>query len=125
MGLRRLGHGVAAAARGRHAYLSFEETALPIAIEREVGVQAMKVFGKAFLLGALNPTECLRYALSLAGVHVAVCGAGTQGQMEAKIRAVLDFGKLTPEELAEVRRRAVAGLSGQAGPAMEYWKKRP
>ena len=42
-----------------HAYLSFEKTALPVAIERGVGVQAIKVFGKAYLLRSLSPTECL------------------------------------------------------------------
>jgi predicted aldo/keto reductase-like oxidoreductase len=38
-----------------HAYLSFEKTALPVAWQRGVGVQAMKVFGKACLLRSLNP----------------------------------------------------------------------
>jgi len=85
-----------------HAYLSFEETALPVAVERGVGVQAMKIFGKAFLLRALNPTECLRYVLSQPGVHVAICGAGSQGQMEDNIRAVQNLRKLTPEEIAIV-----------------------
>ena len=42
-----------------HAYLSFEKTALPVAIERGVGTQAIKVFGKAYLLRSLSPTECL------------------------------------------------------------------
>jgi predicted aldo/keto reductase-like oxidoreductase len=70
-----------------HAYLSFEQTTLPVAIERGVGVQAIKIFGKAFLLRSLSPTECLRYALSQPGVHVAICGAATQGQMEDNIRA--------------------------------------
>src|SRR5580704_8730838 len=51
-----------------HAYLSFEETALPVAVERGVGVQAIKVFGKAFLLRSLSPGECLKYVLSLPGV---------------------------------------------------------
>ena len=106
-----------------HAYLSFDQTALPVAVERGVGVQAMKIFGKAFLLRALNPIECLRYVLSLPGVHVAICGAGTQGQMEDNIRAVQNFRKMTPEEIADVRKRAVAGLGSHTGPAMEYWKK--
>jgi uncharacterized protein len=65
-----------------HAYLSFEEKALPVAKELGVGMQAIKVFGKAFLLRSLNPAECLRYTLSQPGMHVAVCGAGTQGQMK-------------------------------------------
>ena len=85
-----------------HAYLSFEQGALPVAVERGVGVQAMKVFGKGFLLRSLHPAECLRYALSLPGVHVAVCGAGTQGQMEDNIRAVRDLTRMTPDELAAV-----------------------
>lgn len=107
-----------------HAYLSFEGTALPVAAERGVGVQAIKVFGKAYLLRSLSPTECLRYVLSQPGVHVAICGAGTQGQMEDNIRAVQDFKKMTPEEIADVRKRALVGSGVQTGPGLEYWKKK-
>src|SRR6266540_4559778 len=46
-----------------HAYLSFEKTPLPIAVEMGIGIQAIKVFCKAFLLRALSPAECLRYTL--------------------------------------------------------------
>lgn len=106
------------------AYLSFEETALPVAIERGVGIQAIKVFGKAHLLRSLSPIECLRYALSQPGVHVAICGAGTLGQMEDNIRAVHNLKKLTPEEIADVRKRAVVGAGVYTGPTMEYWKKK-
>ena len=107
-----------------HAYLSFEKTALPVAVERGVGTQAIKVFGKAFLLRSLSPTECLRYVLSQPGVHVAICGAGTQGQMEDNIRAVQNFRKMTPEEIADVRKRAIVGSGVYTGPTMEYWKKK-
>jgi uncharacterized protein len=107
-----------------HAYLSFEHTALPVATESGVGGQAIKVFGKAFLLRSLNPTECLRYALSQPSVHVAICGAGTQGQMEDNVRAVQGFNKMTAEEIADVRKRAVVGSGVYTGPAMEYWKKK-
>ncbi|MGA2030595.1 MAG: aldo/keto reductase [Verrucomicrobiota bacterium] len=107
-----------------HAYLSFEQIALPVAAERGVGVQAIKVFGKAFLLRSLSPTECLRYVLSLPGVHVAVCGAGTEGQMEDNIRAAASFKKMTAEEMADVRKRAIAGAGVYAGSTLEYWKKR-
>jgi predicted aldo/keto reductase-like oxidoreductase len=106
-----------------HAYLSFEQTALPVAAERGLGVQAMKIFGKAFLLRSLNPTECLRYALSQPGVHVAVCGAGTLGQMADNIRAAQNLRRMTPKEMADVRRRAVVGAGVFTGPTMEYWKK--
>lgn len=107
-----------------HAYLSFEKTTLPEAIERGVGNQAIKVFGKAFLLRSLSPTECLRYVLSQRGVHVAICGAGTQGQMEDNIRAVENFRKMSPEEIADVRERAVVGAGVYTGSTLEYWKKK-
>jgi predicted aldo/keto reductase-like oxidoreductase len=107
-----------------HAHLSFEKTALPIAREVGVGIQAIKVFGKAFLLRSLSPTECLQYALNQPGVHVAICGAGTQGQMEDNIRTVRDSKKMTPEEIADVRKRAVAGAGVYTGPTLEYWKKK-
>ncbi len=92
-------------------------------MERGVGVQAMKVFGKAYLLRSLSPTECLRYVLSQPGVHVAICGAGTQGQMEDNIRAVRNFKKMTPEEIADIRKRAILGTGVYTGPTLEYWKK--
>jgi predicted aldo/keto reductase-like oxidoreductase len=107
-----------------HAYLSFEETALPVAVEGGVGVQAIKVFGKAFLLRSLSPTECLRYVLSLPGVHVAICGAGTEGQMEDNIRTARSSRKMTSEEMADVRQRAIGGAGVYAGPTLEYWKQR-
>lgn len=107
-----------------HAYLSFEKTALPVAKELGVGIQAIKVFGKAFLLRSLSPTECVRYVLSQPGVHVAICGAGTQGQMADNIRAVQSFKKYTTEELADVRKRAVVGSGVYTGATLEYWKKK-
>ena len=107
-----------------HAYLSFEKTALPVAKEFGIGVQAIKVFGKANLLRSLNPTACLRYALSQPGVHVAICGAGTQGQMEDNIRTAQNFKPMTVEEIAETRKRAIAGAGVYTGPTLEYWKKK-
>jgi len=106
-----------------HAYLSFENTALPVAIQKGVGIQAIKVFCKAFLLRALNPGDCLMYTLSMP-VHVAICGAGTQGQMEDNIRVAQSFKPLSQDALAEVRKRAVVGQGVYTGPTMEYWKKK-
>lgn len=105
-----------------HAYLSFEKTALPVALETGVGIQAIKVFCKAFLLRALNPQECLRYTLSMP-IHVAICGAGTTGQMEDNIRTAQSFKPFAPGDLADVRQRAIVGQGVYHGPTMEYWKK--
>jgi len=91
-----------------HAYLSFEKTALPVAVEMGIGIQAIKVFCKAFLLRALSPAECLRYTMSLPA-HVAVCGCGSQGQMEDNIRTAQSFKPMTAGEMADVRKRAVVG----------------
>lgn len=104
------------------SYLSFEKTALPVAVERGIAIQAIKVFCKAFLLRALSPKECLSYTLSLP-VHVAVCGCGTQGQMEDNIRTAQSFKPLSPAEMDELRRRAIIGQGVYKGPTMEYWKK--
>jgi len=105
-----------------HAYRSFEKTALPVAVEKGIGIQAIKVFCKAFLLRALSPSECLTYTLSM-GVHVAVCGAGTQGQMEDNIRTAQGFKALGAGELEAMRARAIVGQGVYTGPTMEYWKK--
>lgn len=107
-----------------HAYLSFEKTALPVAKEFGIGVQAIKIFGKANLLRSLSPTDCLRYALSQPGVHVAICGAGTQGQMEDNIRTAQNLKPMTVEEIADTRKRAVTGAGVYTGPTLEYWKKK-
>jgi uncharacterized protein len=106
-----------------HAYLSFEKTALPVAIDLGIGIQAIKVFCKAFLLRSLSPTECLRYTLSQP-VHVAICGCGTQGQMEDNIRTVQNFKPCTPDEMADVRKRAIVGQGVYTGPTLEYWKRK-
>ena len=106
-----------------HAYLSFEKTALPVAKELGIGVQAIKIFAKANLLRSLNATECLRYALSQPGVHVAICGAGTQGQMEDNIRTAQSLKRMTAEEIAATQKKAVTGSGVYTGPTLEYWKK--
>jgi aryl-alcohol dehydrogenase-like predicted oxidoreductase len=105
-----------------HAYLSFEKTALPVALEQGIAIQAIKVFCKAFLLRALSPSECLSFTLS-AGVTVAICGAGTQGQMEDNIRTAQSFKSLSPDEMTDLRKRAIVGQGVYTGPTMEYWKK--
>jgi aryl-alcohol dehydrogenase-like predicted oxidoreductase len=107
-----------------HAYLSFEQVALPVAVERNVPNQAIKVFGKANLLRSLSPGTCLRYALSQPGTPIAICGCGTVGQMADNIRAVQNFKKMTPEESADVRQRAIVGAGVHTGTTLEYWKKR-
>ena len=105
------------------AYFSFEKTALPEAVSRGIGIQAMKVFGNAFLLRVLNAEECLKYALSLP-IHCATVGCSTAGQLDDDVRIAQFFKPYTPEQMAEVRHRAItAGPGGLQGAALEYWKQ--
>lgn len=104
------------------AYLSFEKITLPVARERGIGVQAMKVFGNAFLLRVLNAEECLKYALSLP-IHCAAVGCSTIGQLDDDVRFAQNFKPYTADQMEDVRNRAVtAGPGGLHGPELEYWK---
>jgi uncharacterized protein len=104
------------------AYLSFEETTLPSAVSRGIGIQAMKVFGNAFLLRVLNAEECLKYALSLP-IHCATVGCSTIGQLDDDVRFAQNFKPYSAEEMEALRKRAItAGPGGLHGPALEYWK---
>jgi uncharacterized protein len=104
------------------AYLSFEKITLPNAVERGIGIQAIKVFGNAFLLRVLNAQECLRYALSLP-ISVAACGCSTFGQLDDDVRVAQNFRPYTAAEMDDIRHRAItAGPGGIQGPALEYWK---
>ena len=40
------------------------------------------------------------------------------------IRTVQNLRMFTPEEIADVQKRAIVGLGVHSGPAMEYWKKK-
>ena len=44
--------------------------------------------------------------------------------MADNIRAVQNFRKMTAEEGAEVRKRAIVGAGVYTGTMLEYWKKR-
>jgi uncharacterized protein len=104
------------------AYLSFQKITLPLAVQRGIGIQAMKVFANAFLLRVLNAEECLKYALSLP-IHCATVGCSTTGQLDDDVRIAQNFKPYTPQEMEDLAKLAVtAGPGGLKGPALEYWK---
>lgn len=100
------------------SYLSFEQIALPMAIEQGLGIQAMKTTAVSQLLQAFSIEQCLRYALSLP-VHCATLGATTIGQIEDDVRIAQRFSPLPNEELVAYRQRAAR----LAGPRTENWKR--
>ena len=104
------------------SYLSFEKAVLPVARERGMGIQAMKVFANAFLLRSLNVKECLEYVLSLP-VHCATLGYTTLGQLHDDIRIAQSFNPLSEDQLQQLRELASEGNGSLIGSALEYWKR--
>ena len=100
------------------AYLSFEKLVLPVAVERGLGIQAMKSTANAKLLQSFSAGDCLRYTLSLP-VHCLAIGCTTLGQLEDDVRIAQQFSPLAPEQLASFRDRA----KRLAGPGLEDWKR--
>jgi aryl-alcohol dehydrogenase-like predicted oxidoreductase len=104
--------------------MSFERTSLPAAVERGVGIFAIKVFGNAFLLRTFSVGDCLRYTLSLP-ITAAALGCCTLGQLEDDVRIAQSFTPLSTEEMNALRARAASGkFDTIRGPALEYWKTR-
>lgn len=104
------------------AYASFQETTLPHAVQRGIGIQAMKVFANAFLLRVLSVDECLKYALSLP-ISCAALGCSSIGQLNDNVRIAQNFKPYTPQEMTDLAKlAATAGPGGLTGTALEYWK---
>ena len=104
--------------------MSFEQTALPAAVERGVGIFAIKVFGNAFLLRTFSVGDCLRYTLSLP-ITAAPLGFCTIGQLEDDVRIARNFTPMAAEEKKALIARAASGkFDAIRGPALEYWKTR-
>jgi len=100
------------------SYLSFEKMVLPVAVERGIGIQAMKSTGNAGLLTEIHLKDCLSYVLSLP-IHCLAVGCTTIGQIEDDVRIAQQFKPLPEEEMARIRKAA----EGIAGPRLEGWKR--
>ena len=99
------------------SYHSFERSVLPIAVERGMGIQAMKSTANSKLLQAIPLKDCLSYVLSLP-IHCLALGCTTLGQIEDDVRIAQQFKPLTEERLAQIREKG-AKLKG---PRLEDWK---
>jgi predicted aldo/keto reductase-like oxidoreductase len=101
-----------------HAYLSFEKMVLPVAVERGLGIQAMKSTANSKLLHSLTVKQCISYVLSLPISALAV-GCTSLGQIDDDVRIARSFEKLSDAAMAEIR----ATAAKFKGPALEDWKK--
>jgi uncharacterized protein len=99
-------------------YLSFEKLVLPVAVERGMGIQAMKSTANGGLLQELHVRQCLDYVLSLP-VHCLALGCTTVGQVEDDVRIAQQFHPMDAAERARVQQR----VSRMIGPRLEGWKR--
>ena len=119
----------------RYTY-NFEQVALPLAVERNVGVAAMKVYGGAEAMkyetsererqrksaltahGFHDHEPALRYALSLPGVALAVIGMYTGEELLQNIewsRRYLPLSKTEDRNLQPLGRRIAADWGAHYG----------
>lgn len=100
------------------SYLSFEKMVLPVAVERGMGIQAMKSTANSKLLHSIPLKDCLTYVLSLP-IHCLALGCTTIGQIEDDVRIAQHFKPMAEEQMASVRMKAAKFK----GPALEDWKR--
>jgi predicted aldo/keto reductase-like oxidoreductase len=97
-------------------YHSFEQTVLPIAVRKQMGVLGMKPMGDPFILDSetVSARECLRYAMSLP-VSVTITGIDSMAVLQQALDVVDSFTPLTPQEraalLARTAKAAENGVS--------------
>jgi predicted aldo/keto reductase-like oxidoreductase len=87
--------------------LSFETTALPVAVRKKMGVLGMKVFAQEALVGQATPQKLLYYTLSLP-VTAAVVGMPKLEHIEENVRLAKTFQPLPAAEMQELSRRLSA-----------------
>lgn len=84
----------------------FEQTALPAARKKNLGIIAMKVMGQEFLLepnaGNTAPDLLLRYSLSLP-VTAAVVGMPQLGHLDRNVQVARTFQPLAEAEMGRMR----------------------
>jgi predicted aldo/keto reductase-like oxidoreductase len=104
------------------AYMSFEKGTLPAAVERGMGVFAMKIFASAYNLRAFSVRDCLSYTLTLP-ISGAALGFTTMGQLEDDVRIAQNFKPRSNEEMDAIRVHAsMKHREVNFGPTLEYWK---
>jgi aryl-alcohol dehydrogenase-like predicted oxidoreductase len=107
------------------SHLSFRETLLPLAVEKEMGIIGMKIPARGLLLsswsppppekrrryeknatrGTLDMREALRYAYSLP-ISTAIVGCDSIAQLEENVALTRSFTPLSAAQMAALEERA-------------------
>ena len=92
---------------------SFEELALPVAVRKQMGVIAMKVFGQDQLIGTVPVDKMLTYALSLP-VSLASCGMPKLEFIERNVAVARNFSPMSDAD----RRRLTDAITAEKKTSM-------
>jgi uncharacterized protein len=82
----------------------FETVALPVAVRKNMGIIAMKVFAQEGLVGVATPEQLLRYSLSLP-VSAAVAGMPKMEFIDTNIAIAKAFRPMAAAEMKELSDR--------------------
>jgi uncharacterized protein len=108
-------------------HLSFQQSLLPLAVEKEMGIIGMKVPARGRILsgwtppppdpakpspwplkpGTLSMSEAMRYVLSLP-VSTVIVGCDTIAQLEENVQIARDFTPLSAGQMAELNARTAS-----------------
>lgn len=90
-------------------FRSFERAVLPELLKREIGVLGMKSMGSGVILRskAVQPIECLHYALSLPTSTV-ITGIDSMEILDQAIEAARTFKPLSQDQIASLLKRTEA-----------------
>ncbi len=89
-------------------YLSFSKNVLPEAVERDIGVIAMKTLGGGRLHqeGIVTPEEALRFALTLP-VSTVCSGMQSMEMLTENIETVRNFEPMSEQEIEDLLKRTI------------------
>ena len=76
----------------------FEAVAMPVAVQKKMGLTAMKIFAQEKLLGNAPPEMLIRYAMSLP-VAAATIGMPQLAHLDFNLNVARNFKPLLPEEM--------------------------
>lgn len=106
------------AARRMEPIPAFEESALPVALQKKMGIVAMKVMGQGLLVGAgagrARAPELLRFNLSLP-VACVVVGVEDRARLEENVQAARTFVSMSESEKQKLR--------GKVIPSRRAWRR--
>lgn len=86
------------AGEGQTGASGFEAIAMPVALRKNMGLTAMKVFAQDKLIGKADPSILLRYAMTLP-VSAAVAGMPQIDHIDQNLQVARTFKPLTREEM--------------------------